>query len=186
MKQIPMKSALAAAVLAAVATGCTTRSAIIQNGYGHAEVVSGFSQDDMEYVIDQAVYSILSQDRIKVRPDSNRAVLVIENTVNDTMSLGASAEALALNMGQRLRRDLTNKGRVVVYNPELGQYATVQVKPEYVLKSRLVQRNMRKDNGDYYKEFALDLTLIELDTGLEFWQETIPFRKVVDKKNLMY
>lgn len=176
----------AAAVAVALATGCTTKTAIVPNGPGMAEVVSGFSQDDVDYVIQQAVYSVLSQDRIKVRPDSNRAVLVVENVVNDTMSLGSSAEALALNMGQRLRRDLTNCGRVVVYNTQYGQYAAVQAKPEYALTGRLVQRNMRKDNGDYYKEFALNLTLVELDTGFEFWQEYIPLRKVVDKKNLMY
>ena len=148
--------------------------------------MSGFSQDDVDYTVNQAVYSILAQDRIKVPAGANRSILIVENVVNDTTSLGSQADILAENIGQSLRERLTDSGKVVVYNKNIAQYATVQVTPQYILYGRLGQRNMRKDNGDYYKEFSLNLQLVEIATGLEFWQKRIPLRKVVDKANLMY
>ncbi|MBR1871079.1 MAG: hypothetical protein IJ802_04565 [Kiritimatiellae bacterium] len=174
---------LFAAGVLALAAGCATRSALVMPG--GAEVVSGFSQDDVDYAVGQAVYSILSQDRIKVPEGANRAILAIENVVNDTTSVGSQADILAENIGQSLRELLTDSGKVVVYNKSVAQYAAVQVQPQYVLYGRLGQRNLRKDNGDFYKEFSLNLQLVEVATGLEFWQKRIPIRKVVDKTNLM-
>ena len=64
--------------------------------------------------------------------------------------------------------------------------------PEFLLEGRLTQRNMRKDNGDVYQEFSLNLTMTcspyhptaEL-RGLEIWQKRIPLRKEVDRRNAL-
>ena len=64
-----------------------------------------------------------------------------------------------------------------------GQAVTTM--PEFVMFGNLKQRNMRKDNGDVYQEFALHIRLVDVKTQLEFWQKRIPLRKEVDSRNSM-
>ena len=61
----------------------------------------------------------------------------------------------------------------------------MRVEPQYILRGRLTERNLRMDNSDYQREYNLNLTLIEIATGLEFWQKRIHVGKLIDKKNLM-
>lgn len=175
-----------ALVAVAVFTGCAniTRTQYIPQGT-RAEAVAGFSQDDIDDVISRAVQSVLWQDRIKLLPGANRAVLIIPDVTNDTLSRGRDCNALAENLGISLREELTNSGKVVVYNKEVGATAQVDVSIQYILKGSLKQRNLRTDYGDFQIEYSLNLTLVELATGLEFWQKRIPIRKLADRRNLM-
>lgn len=162
---------------------CTTQTAYIPEG-ARAQAVAGFSQDDIDDTVYRAVESLLSLDRIKAPEGSSRAIVVVENVKNDTSSRGRDAEALAEGLGLSLREELTNCGKIVVYNKEAAQYATVKVTPQYVLNGRLTQRNLRQDNSDIQIEYSLNLQLIDLATGLEFWQKRIPLRKLAAKKNV--
>lgn len=166
------------------ANGCTTATRRYAQGEVR-ETVAGFAEEDINDTIARAVNSIVTQDRIKLQAGANRAVMIIENITNDTLSRGRDAGALAEALGQSLREELTNGGKVIVYNKEAAQYATVRVDPQYRLAGRLTERNMRQDNGDYQKEYNLNLTLVDLQTGLEFWQKRIHVGKLVDASNLM-
>lgn len=164
--------------------GCTTTT----RRYAAGEVrqtVAGFSEADIEDTVSRAIQSIDQQDRIKLHPGANRAVVIVEDVTNDTLSRGRDAGALAEALGQSLREELTNGGKVVVYNKEAAKYATVKVVPQYRLAGRLTERNLRQDNGDFQKEYNLNLTLVDLQTGLEFWQKRIHVGKEVDEKNVM-
>ena len=172
--------------LALVATcGCTTPTRRFAENETRAEV-AGFSDYDINDTVSRAMQSILGQDRIKLQPGANRAVMIVEDVTNDTLSRGREAEGLANSIGQTLREELTSSGKVVVYNREVGQYATVRVTPQYILKGRLTERNLKMDGSDYPKEYNLNLTLVEISTGLEFWQKRVHVGKLVDRKNLMY
>lgn len=173
---------LAAAL--ACTCGCTTATRRYAAGETR-QTVAGFSEEDIEDTISRAIQSINRQDRIKVQAGANRAVMIIEDVKNDTLSRGRDAGALAEALGQSLREELTNGGKVIVYNKEAAQYATVRVDPQYRLSGRLTERNLRQDNGDFQKEYNLNLTLVDLQTGLEFWQKRIHVGKEVDKKNVM-
>ena len=175
--------ALAAAFVVGF-TGCTTATRRYAAGETR-QTVSGFSEEDINDTVSRAIQSICSQDRVKVQPGANRAVLLVEDIKNDTLSRGRDAGALAEALGQSIREELTNGGKVIVYNKEAAQYATVRVDPQYVLKGRLTQRNLRQDDGDMQIEYNLNLTLIDLQTGLEFWQKRVHVGKLADKKNLM-
>ncbi|MBO7721103.1 MAG: hypothetical protein J6T01_01710 [Kiritimatiellae bacterium] len=164
--------------------GCTTPTRRYAEGETRA-TVAGFSEEDINDTVSRAKQSVLSLDRIKLQPGANRAVMIIEDVTNDTLSRGRDAGALAEAIGQSLREELTNCGKVIVYNKEAGQYATVKVTPQYRLAGRITERNLRMDNGDYQKEYNLNLTLVELATGLEFWQKRIHVGKEVDRKNVM-
>lgn len=173
----------AALVILALA-GCTTPTRRYVEGETRAEV-AGFSEYDINDTVSRAIQSVLSQDRIKLHPGSNRAIMIVEDVVADVTARGREASGLANSIGQSLREELTNGGKVVVYNKEVGQYATVRVTPQYILRGRLTERNLRMDNSDYQREYNLNLTLIEISTGLEFWQKRIHVGKLIDRKNLM-
>ena len=182
-----VRTAWAAAALAVVCsglTGCATAT----RRFAENEVrqtVAGFSEEDVRDTVSRALASICAQDRIKVPAGANRAVLIVEDVKNDTLSRGRDAGALAENLGQSLREELTAGGKVVVFNREAAQYATVKVTPQYILRGRLTQRNLRQDNGDVQIEYNLNLTLVDLQTGLEFWQKRVHVGKLADAGNAM-
>jgi PBP1b-binding outer membrane lipoprotein LpoB len=179
------KIAYGIVILSAVAlAGCTTQTRRYAAGETR-QTVTGFSEEDINDTVSRAIQSVCSQDRIKLHPGSNRAILIVEDVVNDTLSRGRDAGALAEALGQSLREELTNGGKVVVYNKEVGQYATVKVNPQYILRGRLTQRNLRQDDGDIQIEYNLNLTLIDIQTGLEFWQKRVHVGKLADSKNIM-
>lgn len=174
---------MAAALL--VTAGCKTQTRRFVDGETR-QTVAGFSEEDIGDTISRAVQNILALDRIKVPQGANRAVVIVEDVVVDTNSRGRDVSALAEALGQSLREELTNSRKVVVYNKEAAQYAQVKVAPQYRLAGRLTERNLRQDDDDAQKEYNLNLTLVELATGLEFWQKRVHVGKLVDKANIMY
>ena len=170
--------------LACVLTGCATATRKYAANETR-EYVAGYAEADVEQAVSKALQSILSQDRIKIQAGANRAVMVVEDIKNDTMARGVDAGVLATTLGQRLRKELTNSGKVVVYNKIAAQYAQVKVTPQYHLSGTLTERNLWMDNDDVQREYNLSLTLIDLATGLEFWQEDIHIGKLVGKENVM-
>jgi len=176
--------AVLAGLIAVCMTGCTTPT----KRYAQNETrqtVAGFSEEDINDTVSRAYQSICSLDRIKLKPGANRAVMVVEDVTNDTLSRGRDAGALAEALGQSLREELTNGGKVIVYNKEAARYATVRVDPQYRLAGRLTERHLRQDDGDVQEEYNLNLTLVDLATGLEFWQKRVHVGKLVDKNNAM-
>jgi PBP1b-binding outer membrane lipoprotein LpoB len=174
---------LAAAIVAA--PGCTTKTRRFAEGESR-QTVAGFSEEDINDTISRAKLDILALDCIKTPQGSNRAIVIVKNVVNDTNSRGRDASALAEVLGQSLREELTSSGRIVVYNEEVAPNAKVMVEPQYRLSGRLTERNLRQDDGDAQKEYNLNLTFVELATGLEFWQKRVHVGKIVDKTNIMY
>ncbi len=183
MKMIQFVPVVACCALMALATGCATTTHYVPAGATVA-AVGGFSQDDIDYTVSQAVQSMLAQGRL-ASTDGSRKVVVVENVKNDTLSLGSQADALAEAIGLSLRENLTNSGKILVFNKQVAQYATVKVDPQMTLYGRLTQRNLRQDNGDIQIEYSLNLQLIDLATGLEFWQKRIPLRKIADPANAL-
>lgn len=167
-----------------LAAGCATKTAYIADGT-RPEAVSAFSQDDLEDTVATATDKLLSLDRIHARDGAARAIVIVENVINDTSSRGRDADALAEGLGFALRERLTDSGSIIVYNREAAQnHATVKVDPQYLLQGRLTQRNLRQDNSDIQIEYSLNLQLIDLATGLEVWQKRTPLRKLAAAKNL--
>lgn len=165
-------------------TACKTTTHIIPQG-GRAQVVTGFSQDDIDYTISQAVQSILAQGCLRSQTPGERKIVNVKNVTNDTTTRGRDAEALAEGLGLSLREELTQSGKILVYNEQVAQYATRRVLPQFVLYGRLTNRFLRQDNGDQQIEYSLNLQLVDLATGLEMWQKRIPVRKVADQSNIM-
>ena len=186
MKKMMMGAALAACAMAM--TGCMTQSRLIPQG-ATAEVVAGFSQDDIDSVL-ETVKEDINKASMRYAVPGKRRVINVKDIQNDTLSRGRDADFLSETLGEGIREKLTNSGNFIVYNEKMAQNAlaagqAVTTIPEFVMFGSLKQRNMRKDNGDVYQEFSLNIRLVDVKTQLEFWQKRVPLRKEVDRRNSM-
>ena len=109
LKRFLSITALCAAT--AFVAGCATTTHYVPQG-GTVAAVGGFSQDDVDYTVSQAVQSLLAQGRL-MSTDGSRKVVVVENVVNDTLSRGSQSDALAESLGLSLRENLTNSGKII-------------------------------------------------------------------------
>ena len=174
-----------------VSIGCATKTSYIsdngtlENGKA-AQTVAGFSERDIQICVNRAVSTILNMqpNRIVPPPGSDRAVVVMKSTI-DTMSRGRDAAALSEALQIEFAQQLTDSGKIIVYDKNVAKYAQVSIEPQYLFTIRLTERILRQDDGDAQKEYNMNLQLLNLKTGLVFWQRRIPLRKLVGEKNIM-
>ena len=185
-----MNKLIMIATLSAVAvtmTGCMTeRSHLVTEGET-AEVTAGFSEDEIRAFTQDVVQKINAASARYAIPGKRRIVNV-KNFKIDTLSRGNDAAYLSETIAQCLKEELLNGGMFIVYNERVGAAGTVQ--PEFVLDAKLLQRNMRRDNGNYYQEFSLNVQMMDMvpgsqTYGLEYFNRRFPIRKAVDKSNAM-
>ena len=119
------------------------------------------------------------------KPGARRIVNVKPFTV-DTTARGSQAGYLADSLKLYFEEELMNGGKFIVYNENFAaQTGTAAVRPEFILTGKLREQNVRRDNGNFYKENSLLLKLTDVATGLDFWQKRVPLQKAVDKTNVM-
>jgi len=182
------------ALVAAVGIcGCQTTSKYVHPDED-AKVTGGFSQKDFAYTVKVAVDSLRTASGRYRGANGARRVLNVKNITVDTTDRGNAAAGLAEELGQYLREALTEDGCFVIYNEKLAAQALAQgasvPSPEFVLYGRLGERNVRKDNGDFYREYSLNLQLVGTAAsgrfaGLEVWQKRIPLRKEIDEDRIL-
>lgn len=188
-----MKNILVAATLSVgvcAMTGCMTeRSRVVVEGET-AEVTAGFSEDDIRYMVMKVIQDI---NRVSARYSTAQnpvRVVNVKKVKIDTNSRGNDAVYLADTIAQCFKEGLTEGGKFYVYNEEAAARLAaagrpVPYQPQFILESTLRQRNVRRDNGNVYQEFSLNIQLVDVATSMEFWQKRIPLRKAVDKTRAM-
>ena len=172
-----------AAVVVAVA-GCSTPT----HRYAEGEVrstVAGFSEFDINDVTDRAIAALMSSGRLRPAAGAVRAVVVADDVIADTTCRGSEATGLADTLGISIRERLSASGKADVFDERAAQGAKVRIVPQYRLRGRLIERNLRTDDDDYQREYNLNLTLVEIETGLEIWQNRVHVGKLIDRKRLM-
>lgn len=173
-----------AVLLVAFAVGCTTATHRYAEGETRS-TVAGFSEFDINDVTDRAIAALMTSGRLSPRAGAVRAVVVADDVIADTTCRGSEATGLADTLGISIRERLSESGKVDVFDERAGQNAKVRIVPQYRLRGRLTERNLRTDDDDYQREYNLNLTLVEIETGLEVWQKRIHVGKLIDKKHLM-
>ena len=174
-------------VVAVAMTGCVAeRSRLITEGET-AEVTAGFSEDEIRAFTHDVVQKI-NQASARYAVPGKRRIVNVKNFKIDTLSRGNDAAYLSETIAQCLKEELLNGGIFIVYNERVGAAGTVV--PEFVLDAKLMQRNMRRDNGNYYQEFSLNVQMMDMvpgsqTYGLEYFNRRFPIRKAVDKSNAM-
>lgn len=179
-----LRFAAVAAVAVAVAGCVTEQTRRIVDGED-TEVTSGFAEADLRIVVSKAVQDIDRASNRYAKPGARRVVNVKPFTV-DTTARGSQAGYLADSLKTYFEEELMNGGKFIVYNESfVAQTGMAAVRPEFILTGKLREQNVRRDNGNYYKENSLLLRLTDVATGLDFWQKRVPLQKAVDKANVL-
>ena len=175
----------AVAAVAVAMSGCVMEQTRRIVDGEDTEVTSGFAEADLRIVVSKAVQDIDRASNRYAKPGARRVVNVKPFTV-DTTARGSQAGYLADSLKTFFEEELMNGGKFIVYNENfVAQTGTAAVRPEFVLTGKLREQNVRRDNGNFYKENSLLLRLTDVATGLDFWQKRVPLQKAVDKKNVM-
>ena len=184
------KIAFGMAALAAIAmTGCATEQTRRIVRGEDTEVTSGFAEADLNIVVSEAVQGINKAAMRYAKPGKRRVVNVKPFTV-DTTARGSQAGYLADSLKIMFEEALTGwdgeGGSFIVFNENVAvQTGSAPVRPEFILNGKLREQNVRRDNGNFYKETSLILRLTDEATKLDFWQKRVPLQKAVDKANVM-
>ena len=193
-----MKNLIMTAVLSACAfamTGCMTeRSRLVVEGET-AEQTAGFNEDDIRSIVSTVVQDVNRMSARYSTPQNPVRVVNVKNVKIDTNSRGNDAAYLAETIAQHLKEELGGRDplnpKFYVYNEAMAARMAaagrpVPYQPQFILESTLRQRNVRRDNGNVYQEFSLDIQLVDVATSMEFWQKRVSLRKAVDKTRAMY
>jgi PBP1b-binding outer membrane lipoprotein LpoB len=183
-----LKWAAIALSLVAMAGCATERTHRIVEGED-TEVTAGFSEDDLRIVVKKAVDGINTASMRYAKPNGRRIVNVKPFTI-DTTARGSQAGYLADSLKMMFEEALMGwdgeGGSFIVYNEEFArQTGSAANRPEFIMTGKLREQNLRRDNGNFYKETSLLIKLTDVETGLDFWQKRVPLRKGVDKSNIM-
>ena len=172
-----------------VMTGCMTeRTHTVYEGED-TEDTAGIAEKDIRYLVQKVIQDIDRASMRYAKPNARR-VINVKNIVVDTTARGMEAGYLAETIAQCFQEELMNGGKFIVYNEQMAQASAaagrpVTIVPEFVMISKLKEQNVRRDNGNFYKEYSLLIKLADVATNLDFWQKRVPIQKVVDRRNVM-
>lgn len=187
MKQLMM--GLSTLVACLCMTGCMTeRTHTIYEGED-TEDTAGIAEKDIRFLVKKVIQDI-DQASVRYAKPNARRVVNVKNITVDTTARGSQAGYLAETIAQCFQEELMNGGKFVVYNEQMAQASAVAgrpvtVTPEFVMIGKLKEQNVRRDNGNFYKEYSLLIKLTDVATNLDFWQKRVPIQKAVDKSNVM-
>lgn len=169
--------------------GCATTTKNIDMSNDREQAVMGLDYRDFQKAASEAVSSLLQSGAVN-KPDGSRYVLAISRIVNDTMQRIDTDQLI-----KKIRVELLQSGKVVVTtavgangaedklamqarelrkSDEFNQNTVARkgqmVAPELSLSGKIIQRNVRVNNGTQQVEYYFQLSLTDINTGLAFWE----------------
>ena len=195
-----MKKCLMGLAFAALIAGCTTPTTRIDLRNDRGPQVAGLDYRDVQYAANEMLQSLFRSGRLD-RGDGQMYVLSVDRVKNDTMQR-FDTDILTSYITQELmnnnkvmvtsamaatednRAGMINGARSVRGNAEFNQATVAQagqlVAPSHAIYGKVIQREIPMDNGDKQIEYYFQLRLVELATGLQWWQGQIPVVKRTD------
>ena len=193
-----MISAFAGALVA----GCTTPTTRIDTRNDMGPEVAGYDYRDVQETAKVLLQSLYRSGRLD-RADGGAYVMTMGEIKNDTMqrfdtdtltayvteSLMDSGKVMmtsAMGATEASRDKMVQGARSVRGDAEFNQ-ATVAaqgqlVAPTHSISGKIVQRELRMDNGDKQIEYYFQLRITEIATGLQCWQKQHMIGKRTDGK----
>ena len=186
-----MKKCLIGLALAALAAGCRTPTARVDMRNDRGPQVAGLDYRDVQLAANQALQLLFRSGRLD-RGDGQMYVMSVDNVKNDTMQrfdtdiLTSYITEELMNSGKVLvtsamaatadnRDDLINGARTARGNVEFNQATVAKtgqlVAPTHSLYGKVIQREIRMDNGDKQIEYYFQFHLVEIANGLQWWQK---------------
>ena len=189
MKRILSGLALFAA--SAAITGCRTPTTRIDTRNDTGAQVAAIDYRDLQETASAMLQSLFRSGRLD-RNDGQMYVLAVGKVKNDTMqrfdtdTLTSYITEELMNSGKVMvtsamadsadnRDGMVYGARSVRGNDEFNQ-ATVAKKgqlvaPTHSLFGKIIQREIRMDNGDKQIEYYFQLRITEIASGLQWWQK---------------
>ena len=195
-----MKKCLMGLALAALVAGCTTPTTRIDARNDRGPQVAGFDYRDVQLTASKMIQDILRSGRFD-RGDGQMYVLALSKVENDTMqrfdtdiltsyiteelmNSGKVMVTSAMAAGADNRDEMINGVRSVRGNGEFNQNTVAKagqlVAPTHSVYGKIIQREIRMDNGDKQIEYYFQLRIVELATGLQWWQKQAVIGKRTD------
>ena len=185
---------------AALIAGCTTPTTRIDLRNDRGPAVAGLDYRDVQLAANQLMQSLFRSGRLD-RGDGQMYVMTVGKVKNDTMqrfdtdiltsyiteelmNSGKVMVTYAMAAGADNRDEMINGVRTVRGNGEFNQTTVAQagqlVAPTHSVYGKIIQREIPMDNGDKQIEYYFQLRIVELATGLQWWQKQVPIVKRTD------
>ncbi len=192
MKYI-MSITLSSLLAAALISGCAQKTERIDMHEDKGAQVMGLDYRDFNQAAAEAVQSMLQSGALD-KKTGDRYVLAISRVTNDTMQHIDTDQLV-----KKIRVELLKSGKVVVttavgadgpedrmskqarelredeeFNQRTVQEKGQMIAPDMSLSGKILQRNVKMDDGKQQVEYYFMLSLTEIKTGLAWWEgETI-------------
>ncbi|MGN0852591.1 MAG: penicillin-binding protein activator LpoB [Kiritimatiellia bacterium] len=171
--------------------GCTTPTARIDMHNDRGPQVAGLDYRDVQEAANVMLQSLFKSGRLD-RTDGQAYVMTVGKVKNDTMqrfdtdtltayiteelmNSGKVMVTSALAAGADNRDEMVNAVRTVRGNAEFNANTVAGsgqlVAPTHSLFGKIIQREIRMDNGDKQIEYYFQLRITELASGLQWWQK---------------
>ena len=183
--------AVASMAMAAVFTGCQTPTTRVDTMNDRGGQVAGIDYRNIQEAANVMLQSLFRSGRLD-RTDGHAYVMTVGKVTNDTpqrldtdmltsyiteelMNSGKVMVTSAMAAGADNRDEMINGVRSVRGNAEFNQATVPQtgqlVAPTHSVYGKIIQRELRMDNGDKQIEYYFQLRIVEIATGLQWWQK---------------
>lgn len=198
-----------ASMLALAACGqANMQTTMIDARADRSAIGAGLDMRDFTAAASDAVQSMLSSPAL-TKGDGGRYVVAISRVTNDTMQR-IDTDLLI----KKIRVDLLNSGKVVVTTavgltgPEdpmamkvrqlrgSGEFNQAQVRhvaaagqmmaPDLSLSGKIIQQDNRLGNGSQRVDYAFQLTLTDIRSGLAIWEGDTPISKLTSSRSVTW
>ena len=187
------KITLSVLLAAGLMSGCVDKTERIDMHNDKGDQVMGLDYRDFNQAASEAVQSMLMSGALD-KKSGDRYVLAISRVTNDTMQHIDTDQLI-----KKIRVELLKSGKVVVttavsangpedamskqarelrnddeFNQRTVQKKGTLVAPDMSLSGKILQRNVKMDDGKQQVEYYFMLSLTEIKTGLAWWEgETV-------------
>lgn len=197
-----MKISMSALLLGLLLAGCATPTTRIDTRNDQGPMVAALDYRDVQLAANEMLQSLFRSGRLD-RADGKQYVMTIGKVKNDTMQrfdtdiLTSYITEELMNNGKVMvtsamaatadnRDEMINAARSVRNDAEFNQSTVARtgqlVAPSHSLYGKIIQRELRMDNGDKQIEYYFQLRIVELATGLQWWQKQTLIGKRTDAR----
>jgi len=195
-----MKKCLMGLVLVALVAGCRTTTTRVDLLNDEGPQVAGIDYRDVQLAANKMLQTLYRSGRLD-RGDGQMYVMAVGNVKNktfqrlDTSILTSHITQELMNSGKVVvssamaadaddRDEMVNGVRTVRGNAEFNQGTVPQagqlVAPTHSIYGKIIQREIPMDNGDKQVEYYFQLRIVEVATGLQWWQNQTRIVKRTD------
>ena len=197
MKKIVTLALVAASAL--TLSACKTQPYLVDTDNDSTKIVAALDYRDFEKAANTMVADMLASGALNKR-DGSRYVMIVGRITNDTMQRIDTAQ-----LSKKIRVQLMQSGKVAMTaiseddninqvrkmrsSAEVNQATVAKqgkiLAPELSLSGSITQRDI-KAGSDKRIEYIFSLSVVDLESGLTFWEGEVPVIKMTDKDEVIW